>query len=53
MDPKEYWEYLYSGNSWDLSLDGLLCFLVDCFEEIYNKNWLNRDDDEILMNILS
>ena len=34
LDPKEYWDYLYSGNSWDLSLDGLLCFLIDCFEEI-------------------
>ena len=33
-DPKEYWEYLYSGDSWDLSLDGLLCFIIDCFEEI-------------------
>ena len=42
VDSSEYWMYLCSGNSWDLSRDGLLYFVLDCLKYLNNK-WVDAD----------
>lgn len=50
-DSSEYWDYLCSGKSWDLRRDGLLYFIIDCFQEINsNRGWIM---DETLSGVLA
>ena len=38
---REYWEYLYSGSKWNGSKDGLLQIILDIYEEINKRHWLD------------
>ena len=51
-DASEYWEYLCSGNSWDLSRDGLLYFVLDCLKLIRSGKWLDEDSLSDTLNLV-
>ncbi|KAL4434984.1 hypothetical protein ABPG74_017740 [Tetrahymena malaccensis] len=44
--PIEYWNYLYSGHNWNLTKDGLLQIILDCYYEINKRGWINFEANE-------
>jgi len=38
-DISEYWDYMLSGKSWDIGQDGVLYFILDCFDEVEQRKW--------------
>jgi len=37
IEMKDYWEFLFSGESWDLSHGGLISFTAQCFYKMKEK----------------
>ena len=52
---KEYWKFLASGSSWDLSFGGLIPFVCKCFYQMYSAKFSSQDllDAQKLRKLLS
>lgn len=60
-DLHEYWDYLIGGHKWNSSYDGLLFFIIDCYQEVGQRNWVRSEpsaekslsfEEEQLQNLL-